>query len=75
MPTPSREQLANHAGLALLPDPEHQPTVTIEFTAEILGISRGLAYAAARAGELPVLKIGRRIVVPTAALRRLLEID
>ena len=47
-------------------------TVDIEEVAEILGVSRQSAYSAARAGELPVIKIGRRMVVSRAALDALL---
>jgi excisionase family DNA binding protein len=47
-------------------------TVTIEEAAPIIGVSRGSAYAAAQSGEIPTLRIGRRLVVPVAALRRLL---
>ena len=47
-------------------------TVTIEEAAPILGISRGSTYAAARTGELPTIRIGRRLLVPVAGLRRLL---
>lgn len=42
---------------------------------EILGLSRASAYAAARRGEIPILVIGRRKVVPTAKLRRMLGLD
>lgn len=58
-----------------IPDPTARPTVSVEEAAQFLGISRGSAYAAAREGTLPIVKIGRRLVVPTAALRRLLGID
>jgi excisionase family DNA binding protein len=47
-------------------------TYTLTEAAERLGISRGLAYEAASRGELPVCRIGRRILVPRAALARLL---
>jgi hypothetical protein len=40
-----------------------------------LGISRGQGYEGVRTGEIPSPRIGRRIVVPTAAIRRLLQID
>lgn len=46
-------------------------TLTVEEAAELLGVSRGLAYEAARRGDLPVIRLGRRLVVPTA---RLLEL-
>ena len=47
-------------------------TLTVEEAARELGIGRGLAYEAARRGELPTLRLGRRLVVPVAALERLL---
>jgi hypothetical protein len=44
-----------------------------------LGLSRDHAYDLARTGELapgvPVLRVGRQYVVPTAPLRRALGID
>jgi excisionase family DNA binding protein len=36
-------------------------------------LSRGASYAAAARGELPVVRIGRKIRVPIAALERMLE--
>jgi excisionase family DNA binding protein len=48
-------------------------TMTVAQAAALLGISRAKAYECARRGELPVLRFGRRIVVPTAALYRLLD--
>jgi excisionase family DNA binding protein len=51
-------------------------TVSVEQAAEILGISRGSAYSLAKAGTLPTVRLGRRLLVPKAALDRLLgEID
>lgn len=47
-------------------------TLTVEEAAEILGVSRNSAYALARIGELPTIRLGRRLVVPKAALERLL---
>jgi excisionase family DNA binding protein len=48
-------------------------TYTLTEAARRLGISRALAYEAANRGELPVCPIGRRVLVPRAALARLLE--
>lgn len=42
------------------------PTMTVTKAAELLGISRDSAYAAVKAGEIPSLRLGRRILVPTA---------
>lgn len=48
-------------------------TLTIDETAERLGIGRSSAYQAAKAGEIPTIRIGRRILVPAAALERMLR--
>lgn len=50
------------------------PTLTVEKAAELLGISRRSAYRAANSGELPTLRLGRRLVVPTARLLALLGV-
>jgi excisionase family DNA binding protein len=46
-------------------------TISVEDAARLLDISRGLAYEAARRGELPTIRLGRRLLVPRA---RLLEL-
>ena len=38
-----------------------------------MGISDASAYEAARTGELPTIKIGKRILVPLVALERKLQ--
>jgi len=51
-------------------------TFSIEECAAILGISRASAYQFAVAGKLPVIRFGgrkSRLLVPKAALERLLE--
>jgi excisionase family DNA binding protein len=52
---------------------EGRLVVSVTEAAELLGISRGLAYELARAGQLPTLRLGRRLVVPRAALLTWLE--
>ena len=47
-------------------------TYTVEEAAEILGISRSTAYECVKSGEIPSLKLRRRVVVPVAALEALL---
>jgi excisionase family DNA binding protein len=46
--------------------------VTLTEAAMILEISRGSAYEAAKRKELPTIRIGRRLLVPLAALERML---
>ena len=48
-------------------------TLSVEEAAEILGISRGSAYQAVRMGEIPCIKIGKRILVPRVALEKMLD--
>jgi len=48
-------------------------TLTVEEAAAALGISRSFAYEAVYRKEIPHVKIGRRILVPKAALQRMLE--
>jgi excisionase family DNA binding protein len=63
------------------PPPEQTPTPeddgrltwTVREAAALLGISPYSAYEAAHRGELPVRIIGRRMLVPRAALLRLLN--
>jgi excisionase family DNA binding protein len=55
------------------PRDDDRLTYSLAEAAERLGISRWLAYEAAHRGELPVCRIGRRMVVPRAALLRLLD--
>ena len=52
---------------------ESRKTYTITEAAELLGVGKSAAYEAARRGEIPVIRIGRRLVVPKAALQRLLK--
>lgn len=59
-----------------LPMPEDQPTVDLWPTAgQALGLGRNGAYAAATRGDIPTIRVGRLLRVPTAALRRMLELD
>ncbi len=71
--------------LRLVPDPpsfdELPEVLTIEEAAKVLRISRGAAYALARqwldsGGRqgLPVVRLGRSLRVPRAALLRLLDV-
>jgi excisionase family DNA binding protein len=50
---------------------EERLTLTVEEAARLLGISRAFAYEAVRRGEIPSIRIGRRVLVPKAALKRL----
>lgn len=55
--------------------PEQKVTYTVPEAARLLGISRNSLYDAASRGEIPTLKLGRRLLVPAAALARMLGDD
>jgi len=53
---------------------EHQrKCLSVAEAGEALGISRWSAYQAAKSGQLPTIRIGRRLLVPVAALDRMLN--
>jgi excisionase family DNA binding protein len=67
----SMTQVAPTGAPVILPPSE---TVSVEVAAARLGLSRGKAYELARRNALPVpvLRFGRKMVIPARALDRLL---
>jgi excisionase family DNA binding protein len=64
-PTPARLQLPS-----VPKAPEHQLariTLTVPEVATVLGLSRTKTYEAIANGQIPSVKIGRRLLVPAAA--------
>ena len=60
----------------MLPDAETRPVVPVWPTAgRALGLGRSATYDAAERGDIPTIRIGRRILVATAALRQMLGLD
>jgi excisionase family DNA binding protein len=47
--------------------------IAVEDAAHLLGISRSLAYELCARGELPTIRLGRRLVVPKRALFAMIE--
>lgn len=48
-------------------------TMTVIEAARLLGISRGSCYEAIRAGQVPSIRIGRRVLVPRALLEAMIN--
>jgi excisionase family DNA binding protein len=48
-------------------------TVSVEQAGQILGVGRHAAYVGCRNGQIPSIRVGRRIRVPLHALARLLQ--
>ena len=58
-------------GCSRLPDQldiEKKWCLTIPEVAELLGISRNFAYELVKRGEIPVIRFGKRILIPKVAL-------
>ncbi|WP_160006489.1 helix-turn-helix domain-containing protein [Nocardioides sp. AX2bis] len=54
-----------------IPTLEGRLSVSIPEAALLLGLSRNSAYAAAERGDLPTIRLGRRILVPVGPLQAL----
>ena len=52
---------------------DNKLTFTVPEAAELLGISRALAYELVARHELPALRLGRRLVIPRRALEALVD--
>ena len=46
--------------------------IGVQQACDLLGISRSAGYRAATAGDLPTIRLGRRLYVPTARLAALI---
>jgi len=55
-----------------LDDLRGRATLSVEEMAAVVGVSRGVAYEAIRTGQIPSLRLGRRVLVPVPALLSLL---
>jgi excisionase family DNA binding protein len=65
--------MTNYQSQHLTPDrPADRLVLSVPEAADLLGISRALGYELIARGELPSLRLGRRILVPRAALLALL---
>jgi excisionase family DNA binding protein len=65
-----------HLEVSVAVDSEPVPLVyTVGEAAVVLGISRTHAYELVGRGELAHVRLGRRIVVPRAALQRMLDVS
>ena len=61
---------------AMLPHPEACPLLKADQLVGLIpGMGRSAVYAAIKAGQIPSVRIGSRVFVPTAALRRLWGLD
>lgn len=64
-----------HPDPPVLPTAQEQPTLTVDEARQFYGLSRGAMFAAVKRGEIPSFRVGRRILLPTAAVRQQLRLD
>jgi hypothetical protein len=56
----------------LAPQWDGRDAFTVEETGQILGLSRASAFAAATRGDIPTIRVGRRLIVPRRGLEKML---
>ena len=69
----SRGESRESEELKMTGEDQNQIVFSVEQARRLLGISRGLAYEGVRTGQIPSVRIGRRILIPRAALKRKLD--
>lgn len=52
-----------------------RPTVSVPEAGRLLGLGRDAAYDCARRGDIPTIRLGRRVVVPTPRLLAMLGVE
>jgi excisionase family DNA binding protein len=66
-------QRKSQARAAHLPEAAERLVYTVPEAGRLLGLSRNGAYEAAKRGDIPTIRVGRRLVVPKAAFHRTFE--
>lgn len=46
--------------------------LTVEEAGQVLGVGRATAYILVREGKIPIIRLQRRVLVPKAALEKML---
>ena len=67
---PRNREARRHPEAAIERAWREETTISVPRAGRVLGVGRNSAYGAAQAGEIPTIRIGGRLVVPVAALRR-----
>ena len=58
---------------AMRPDPNTEPVLSVERASEVFKVSRASMYRAIQRGEIPSIRLGRLVRIPTVALLKLLD--
>jgi excisionase family DNA binding protein len=60
------EERERPRGCQLIPDSAVEPTISVDRAATILGVGRRTLYLAIERNEFPVIRVGKRLRIPTA---------
>jgi excisionase family DNA binding protein len=70
------EDGGNGCGIALpRPNKENKLCYTVPEAAQLLGFSRNFGYELARTGQIPIVRFGKRMLVPKAAFDKMLDVS
>ena len=61
------------SGLPRHPNIDKRLCITVPEAAEMLGLSRNFTYELVKQKQLPVVKFGKRLLIPRLALEKMLE--
>ena len=61
------------SGLPRHADLEKRLCITVPEAASMLGLSRNFTYELVKQNQLPVIKFGKRLLIPRLALEKMLE--
>jgi len=67
------EQIQPHERIWSRDTDESCEVLSVEEAGRKLGIGRAAAYAHAKSGHIPTIRLGNRMLVPKIAFKRLLE--
>ena len=72
MASPTPPRITGAGGVKTLPDPRERPWLTVAEVAQITGEGQKAIRAALEGDQLPVLRIGRYVRIPTASFYALI---
>ncbi|MGW0251059.1 helix-turn-helix domain-containing protein [Nocardia goodfellowii] len=54
---------------------QSRPTVSVADAAQLLGIGRSTVYGAVKSGEVPAVRVGNRVRIPSRWVREILQLQ
>jgi excisionase family DNA binding protein len=67
------QEVKQSCGHHLVENDDSRKVLSVEEAGRVLGIGRAAAYVHAKAGHIPTIRLGNRMLVPKAALYAMLQ--